>query len=159
MHPVEVAAEQDACDMIVAFSNQIINKIISDKKASNNLKDYEGGESYHKSTHLKSFDLTDAAIILDIFSEHKETNEEFWKDLSPIDAVCKMGSHCYANYVLNKWEDLIDTINYQSEEVLDDTTKKYQQELKDIQKEFNSQMLLLKQRSALENVVEIVSQL
>lgn len=106
-------AEQDAIEMVLEFETDIIDQILEDGEASDDLfNDYDNGDSYHHETHVdKSYDLTEAAAILDQLGEHTETDYGLWDGLEPRQAISAQAAYTYGNAVMSYWSDMIGTIN------------------------------------------------
>lgn len=115
-------AEDDAKIMVVEFVDQIVEKLIDDGEASDDLNnDYSGGDSYHHETHVdKSYTLLEAANLLDQLSEHEETDSGLWEGQEPREAVSTQAAFTYGAAVYSEWADFVKTINEDAREVLDE---------------------------------------
>lgn len=115
-------AEDDAKQMVIEFSDQIVEKLIDDGEASDDLNnDYSGGDSYHHETHVdRSYSLLEAAILLDQLSEFEETDSGLWEGQEPREAIATQAAYTYGSAVYSEWVDFIREINDEAREVLDD---------------------------------------
>lgn len=123
-YPLE--AENDAKDTVENFIGEIVEKLIEDGEASNDLhNDYSGGDSYHHETHVdRSYSLLEAAQILDSLGEHEETDSGLWEGQEPRRAVEIQAAFTYGNAVYSEWTDLIERINEDAREVLEEFSEK-----------------------------------
>lgn len=115
-------AEDDAKMMVVEFSDQIVEKLIDDGEASDDLNnDYSNGDSYHHESHVdRSYTLLEAAKLLDQLSQFEETDRGLWEGQEPREAVVTQAAYTYGSAVYSEWTDFIKTINEDAREVLDD---------------------------------------
>jgi DNA-binding transcriptional MerR regulator len=123
-YPLE--AENDAKDMVVEFVDQIVEKLMEQGEASDDLNnDYSNGDSYHHETHVdKSYSLLEAAELLDQLSAHEETDSGLWEGQAPRDAISTQAAYTYGSAVYSEWTDLISTINENAKEVLEEFAEK-----------------------------------
>lgn len=106
-------AEDDARHTVDEFEDEIVEQLVRDGEASDDLgNDYSGGDRYHHETHVdKEYSLMEAAEVLDQLSEHEETDSGLWEGLPPRDAVSAQAAYTYGNAVYEEWRELIRTIN------------------------------------------------
>lgn len=106
-------AQSDARDMVDNFRDEIIQQLVDNGEASDDLlNDYPEGDSYHHETHVDRFyDLTDAADLLDELSDHEETDSGLWYGQGPRRAIGTQAAYTYGNAVMSEWRDLIREIN------------------------------------------------
>lgn len=115
-------AYDDAKQMIIEFSDEIVEKLIDDGEASDDLNnDYSNGDSYHHESHVdKSYSLLEAARLLDQLSEFEETDSGLWEGQEPREAIATQAAYTYGAAVYSDWADLIREINDEAKDVLDD---------------------------------------
>lgn len=119
-------AETDAKEMVVNFIDQIVEKLIEEGKASNDLNnDYSDGDSYHHESHVdKSYSLLEAAELLDQLDDFEETDDGLWEGQKPRDAISAQAAYTYGNAVYSEWQELIEKINEDAQEVLETFAEK-----------------------------------
>lgn len=115
-------AEEDARDTVSEYQDEILEKLIEDGKASDDLlNDYGNGDAYHHESHVdKFYSLLDAAELIDQLSEHEETDSGLWDGQQPKEAIGTCAAFTYGNAVYSEWTDLIDEINGEAETIIDD---------------------------------------
>jgi hypothetical protein len=115
-------AEDDARDTVENFMDEIVEKLVDEGEASDDLhNDYSGGDSYHHETHIdRSYSLLEAAQLLDELSNHEETDSGLWEGQEPRQAVETQAAFTYGNAVMSEWNDFIEKINDEVPQVLDD---------------------------------------
>ncbi len=117
-------AKDDAKSTAEEFKDQIVEMLLDDGKASDDLhNDYPSGDSYHHESHVdRDYNLSDAAAVLDELHQYQETDSGLWDGQDPRRAVATMAAFTYGNAVLSMWSDLISEINDDSEVqgILDD---------------------------------------
>jgi hypothetical protein len=106
-------AENDARDTAENFLDVIIEQLLADGKASNDLNnDYPDGDAWHHEQHVdKSYTLTEAAELLDELSDYEETDWGLWQGQDPREAISTQAAYTYGNAVYSLWHDLIEEIN------------------------------------------------
>jgi hypothetical protein len=106
-------AENDARDTAENFLDEIIEQLLADGKASNDLNnDYLNGDAWHHEQHVdKSYTLTEAAELLDELSEWEEDDYGLWERRDPVEAVKIKAAYTYGNTVYAMWCGLIEEIN------------------------------------------------
>jgi len=114
-------ADDDAKDMVEHFTDQIVEKLIEEGEASDDLNnDYSGGDSYHHETHVdRSYSLLEAATLLDELDDFEETDSGLWEGQSPRDAIATQAAFTYGHAVYSMWNDYIEKINDDAKETLD----------------------------------------
>lgn len=111
-------AADDARAMATEFIDEILLHVLDNGKASDDLfNDYSNGDSYHHETHIdRSYDLTEAAALLDDLSEHEETDKGLWEGCEPRRAIEVQAAFTYGNAVYSNWREIIDAINDEVED-------------------------------------------
>ena len=105
-------AKSDAKDTALNFLSQIVEFMLNDGEASDDLlNSYDGGDSYHHETLDKEYDLMESAEILDQLYRYEETDKGLWEGLDPRKAVACKAAFTYGNAVYFRWTDLIGEIN------------------------------------------------
>lgn len=106
-------AESDAWDMAENFLEDMIDQWCESGEISDDIKkDYSDGDAYHHETHTdKSYDLSEAAELLEQLGYYKETDEGLWEGLKPRDAISAQAAYTYGNAVLVKFRDLVGELN------------------------------------------------
>jgi len=122
MSDYQTKAEEDARDTVSEYREQILEALLEDGKASDDLlNDYPSGDAYHHESHVdKWYNLTDAAELIDQLSDHEETDSGLWEGQQPKDAIGTCAAFTYGNAVYSEWHDLIEKINDEAETVIDD---------------------------------------
>lgn len=115
-------ARSDACSTVENFRDEILDQLMSDGQASDDLyNDYDGGDRYHHESHVdKWYNMTEAAAILDQLDEYEETDSGLWEGQPMKEALSTCAAFTYGNAVLSEWADLIREINGQAEEIIDE---------------------------------------
>jgi hypothetical protein len=110
-------ALSDACDMATEFLDQIVERILEDGRASDDINnDYPNGDSYHHENHVdRSYSLRQAAELLEQLSEFEEDDSGLWQCQTPTEAICSMAAYTYGNAVYDYWRRLINVINEDDE--------------------------------------------
>ena len=138
-------ASDDAADSCENFISQIVEQIVDNGKASDDLRnDYSGGGSYfHESYVDRSYLLKEAAELLDELDDYEETDSGLWEGQSPRDAISTQAAFTYGNAVASYFRDLIEEINDAIEELQNDlepddvlTTKQVEKVVKEKIAEF-----------------------
>jgi hypothetical protein len=106
-------AEDDARSTVSEFADQIVEQIMDDGKASDDLlNDYPNGDAYHHESHVdRDYRLTEAADLLDHLSDFEERDSGLWEGLEPRKAIAAQAAYTYGNAVLSFFRDLIEEIN------------------------------------------------
>lgn len=116
-HDYREEAQSDALEMVAEFEDQIISQAVGNRGdremiSDDILNDYAGGDSYHHETHGdRSYNLQEAAELLDQLRDHEEDDEGLWQGASPRDAISIQAACTYANAVRSYWADLIEELN------------------------------------------------
>lgn len=115
-------AESDAQDTVSEFSEQIVEQLLENGEASDDLlSDYPNGDAYHHESHVdKWYSLGDAADLIDELSEFEETDSGLWEGQQPKEAIGTCAAFTYGNAVYSEWHDLIEKINEEADTVIDD---------------------------------------
>ena len=115
-------AVSDAKETIENYREAIIDQLADDGEASDDLlNDYSCGDSYHHENHVdKSYDLQEAAQLLEELQEHEETDTGLWDGQAPRDAIATQAAFTYGNAVYHEWKELIDEINDKAQDVSDE---------------------------------------
>ena len=107
-------ARSDAADTADNFIDEIMERIVGyDGKASDDLlNDYCGGDSWHHENHTdKSYNLSEAAALLEELDDYEETDEGLWHGCKPREAISAQAAYTYANAVYGLFRELIEKIN------------------------------------------------
>lgn len=106
-------AEEDAKETVRNFKDEIVEKILEDGEASDDLlNDYTNGDAYHHENHVdKWYNLQEAAELLGQLSSHVETDHGLWEGKDPEEAIGAQAAFTYGNAVYSEWRDLIESIN------------------------------------------------
>lgn len=115
-------ALEDAWNTGRNFVDEMVEQWKNDGKISDDLNnDYSGGDSYHHENHVdKSYDLTEAAAILDEFSDQEETDSGLWEGLQPREAISAQAAYTYGNAVYDLWrQHVVEHLNEKLEELAD----------------------------------------
>jgi ABC-type Zn2+ transport system substrate-binding protein/surface adhesin len=104
-------AISDAADTAENFLDEIVEQLMDEGKASDDLQnDYD--DSYHHENHVdKDYDLQEAAQLLDDLSDYEETDYGLWMGLEPRRAIAAQAAYTYGNAVLSFFDQLIKEIN------------------------------------------------
>src|SRR5208337_1785460 len=115
-------AESDAKSAVSNFRDEIVEMLLDDGKASDDLlNDYPNGDSYHHESHTdKWYNLQEAAAVLDQLDEYEETDYGLWQGQDMKTALGTCAAYTYANAVYSEWHDLIEKINDRAEDILSD---------------------------------------
>ncbi len=106
-------ADSDAHDTVDYFFDEVVEFLLDNAEASDDLlNDYPNGDAYHHESHTdKSYNLTDAAALLDELYDYEETDSGLWEGQAPRDAISTQAAFTYANAVYSLFQDLIKEIN------------------------------------------------
>jgi len=115
-------AESDAKSAVSNFRDEIVEMLLDDGKASDDLlNDYPNGDSYHHESHTdKWYNLQEAAAVLDQLDDFEETDSGLWQGQDMKTALGTCAAFTYANAVYSEWHDLIEKINDRAEDILSD---------------------------------------
>lgn len=115
-------AESDAQEMVENFRDEIEEQLADRDEASKDLfNDYPGGDNYHHENHVdRPYQLKEAADLLDELSDYEETDTGLWEGLPPRDAIGAQAAFTYGNAVLGIWQDQIDNINSEYDDLKPD---------------------------------------
>lgn len=106
-------ARTDAADTANEFIDTIVDEYVDHGEVSDDLlNDYPGGDSYHHETHVdKSYDLSEAAELLEELDDYEETDEGLWQGQKPREAISTQAAFTYGNAVMSLFRDLVKEIN------------------------------------------------
>ena len=115
-------AESDARDCVSNFRDEIVEMLLNDGKASDDLlNDYPGGDCYHHESHTdKWYNLQEAAAVLDQLDEYEETDSGLWEGQDMKTALGTCAAFTYANAVYNSWNNLIESVNDEADTIIDE---------------------------------------
>ena len=115
-------AADDAADTVRNFADEILEQLLDDGKASDDLlNDYPDGDSWHHESHVdKWYSMIDAAILIDQLDEFEETDSGLWQGQSFKDAISTCAAFTYGNAVYSEWRELIEKINEEASDIIDD---------------------------------------
>ena len=115
-------ASDDAADFCENFIDQIVEQIVENGKASDDYNnDYSDGDSYFNESYVdRSYNLKEAAELLDDLDDHEETDSGLWEGQEPRDAISTQAAFTYGNAVASYIHDLIEEINDAIEELQND---------------------------------------
>ena len=115
-------AADDAADTVRNFADEILEQLLDDGKASDDLlNDYPDGDSWHHESHVdKWYSMIDAAILIDQLDEFEETDSGLWQGQSFKDAISTCAAFTYGNAVYSAWRELIEKINEEASDIIDD---------------------------------------
>ena len=74
-------AADDAADTVRNFADEILEQLLDDGKASDDLlNDYPNGDAWHHESHVdKWYSMIDAATLIDQLDEFEETDSGLWE--------------------------------------------------------------------------------
>lgn len=106
-------ARSDAAEMAASFADEIVEQITDDGEASTDLyNDYHNADAYHHENHVdRSYDLIEAAALLDQLDDYEETDHGLWDGLEPRRAIGAQAAYTYGNAVYALWREIIEEIN------------------------------------------------
>lgn len=109
----ETQAGWDAEDTALNFIDEIVSQLRETGSASKDLfNDYPNGDGYHHECHVdRSYDLQEAAAVLDELSDYEEKDSGLWEGLEPRKAIEAQAAYTYGNAVLYFWQRVIGEIN------------------------------------------------
>lgn len=115
-------ALSDAKDTVRCFEDEIVDQLVDRDEASDDLlNDYANGDAYHHESHTdKTYNLREAAEVLEQLRDYEETDSGLWASLGPREAISAMAAYTYANAVYAKWQELIEEINQAARDAFDD---------------------------------------
>lgn len=103
-------ATSDAKDAVEYFIDEIIEELIGDGEAKNDLGHYS--DSYLDENLNQSYSLLEAAQILDALPDYEETDSGLWEGQDdPQEAVKVQAIFTYRNAVSSYFEDEMGTVN------------------------------------------------
>lgn len=107
------AARSDAQDTANNFIDEILESFMdNDGVASDDLLGADYSDSYHHENHVdKSYNLSEAAELLEELDDYEETDEGLWQGLKPREAIGCQAAYTYGNAVYRLFTDLIKEIN------------------------------------------------
>jgi hypothetical protein len=129
-------AASDAADTVRNFEDEILDQLIDDGEASDDLlNDYGNGDAYHHESHVdKDYGLLEAATLLDQLDDYEETDSGLWEGLEPRRAIAAMAAYTYGNAVYGEWRGLIEKINSEAADILSN----FADEASDLESEIDS---------------------
>jgi len=137
-------ARVDAIETVMEFTETIVEDYIDHGEVSDDLlNDYPGGDSYHHETHVdKSYDLSEAAELLEELDAYEETDEGLWQGQKPREAISTQAAFTYGNAVMSIFRDLIKEINDNTElqeikSSYDEVADEVAEELEEAETDFN----------------------
>ena len=103
-------AADDAADTVRNFADEILEQLLDDGKASDDLlNDYPNGDAWHHESHVdKWYSMIDAATLIDQLDEFEETDSGLWEGQSFKEAIGTCAAFTYGNAVMSEWHDLIE---------------------------------------------------
>jgi hypothetical protein len=106
-------AREDAADTVRNFIDTIVDAIVDDGEASDDLlNDYGSGDSYHHENHTdRDYDLTESAEVLDQLDQFEETDSGLWEGIEPRRAIAVQAAYTYGNAVYSYFQEIIGDIN------------------------------------------------
>lgn len=106
-------AQAQAWDCASNFVDEMVEQWKRNGDISDDLNnDYPHGDLYHHENHVdNSYDLTEAAAILDKLDEYEETDHGLWDGLEPREAISAQAAYTYGNAVYSMWTDIVKEIN------------------------------------------------
>ena len=115
-------AADDAADTVRNFADEILEQLLDDGKASDDLlNDYPNGDAWHHESHVdKWYSMIDAATLIDQLDEFEETDSGLWEGQSFKEAIGTCAAFTYGNAVMSEWHDLIERINEKAESIIDE---------------------------------------
>src|SRR5271157_1560949 len=115
-------AESDAKSAVSNFRDEIVEMLLDDGKASDDLlNDDPNGDSYHHESHTDTYyNLQEAAAVLDQLDDFEETDSGLWQGQDMKTALGTCAAFTYANAVYSEWRGLIEEINDRAETIFDE---------------------------------------
>lgn len=105
-------AESDAKGAVENFIDEIVKALIDDGEAPTDITDRAYDESYHHESHIdRSYNLLEAAQVLDDLSRFEETDSSLWEGQDPREAVGTQAAYTYGNAVYSYFQDEMGTVN------------------------------------------------
>jgi len=119
-------AANDAAETVRNFADEILEQLLDKDEASDDLyNDYSNGDSWHHESHVdRSYNLTDAAELIDQLSDYEETDSGLWEGQQPKEAIGTCAAFTYGNAVYDQWRDLIEKINEEAADIISDYDEK-----------------------------------
>lgn len=142
-------AKSDARETVENFISEIAEKLANRDEASDDLlNDYPNGDAWHHENHVdKSYDLTEAAELLDDLGDCEETDTGLWEGLAPREAISAQAAYTYGNAVYEQWRELIREINDAADELWeawDETEEATDAEVSDDERQKQAEALIRK---------------
>lgn len=106
-------ARRDAADTVLEFADQIAEQLVEKREASDDLlNDYPNGDAYHHESHVdRSYDVLEAATVLDELDEHEEDDSGLWEGLGMKEALSACAAYTYGRAVYHHWTNIIADVN------------------------------------------------
>lgn len=119
-------AASDAAETVHNFADEILEQLLDKGEASDDLlNDYPSGDSWHHESHIdKSYNLQEAAELLDDLSDYEETDSGLWEGLEPRQAITAQAAYTYGSAVYSEWRDLIEKINNEAGNIINEYDEK-----------------------------------
>jgi chaperonin cofactor prefoldin len=111
-------AKDDARETAREFIDKICEDYVDEPRGVSDdlLNDYPNGDAWHHENHVdKSYNLQEAAELLDELRQQEETDSGLWEGLAPREAISAQAAHTYGNAVYSEWRDLVKEINDDSD--------------------------------------------
>jgi hypothetical protein len=107
----------DAIEMVLAILPTILAHFDNWGDASDDLRHYDGAESYVEKHFLnKHYSVSEAIRILQELEQHKENDKRLWMGMDAEDAISVQAAHTYLNAVEFYFRKIIGEINDRSKE-------------------------------------------
>jgi hypothetical protein len=152
-------AADDAADTVRNFADEILEQLLGDGEASDDLlNDYPGGDAWHHENHVDNwYSLIDAATLIDQLSEFEETDSGLWEGQQPKEAISTCAAFTYGNAVYSEWRELIEKINEEAGNIIADFEERAA-ELQDQIDDLNGEVDVIEQTGdGMEQDVELIT--
>lgn len=149
-------AEDDAREMVDHYLDEIVEKILEEGEASEDLyNDYTQGDSYHHERHVdRSYSLLEAAQLLDQLYNHEETDSGLWEGQAPREAVATQAAYTYGNAVYSEWENFIQEINEEVGTLKEELEEERKFKIENVEARLDNPNLAEAEREKLESELE-----
>jgi hypothetical protein len=105
-------AEADAQEAFENFVDEMADMAAGGEVSDDMLNDYRNGDEYHHQSHTdRSYDLSEAAQVLDQLDDYEETDSGLWEGLAPREAIGAQAAYTYGNAVYDKWREKVKELN------------------------------------------------
>lgn len=131
-------AQSDALETVRYFAEEMAERYAFSGEVSDDLlNDYTNGDSYHHENHVdRTYNLLDAAELLDELHDYKETDYGLWEGLDPRAAIAVQAAYTYGNAVYSMFCDLVRELNDYLYEELEDTEEPTIEQVKTLIREY-----------------------